>query len=97
MTIKDLEKANKKAKEASQKDISDNQYAVMHNSCISGSERQRTGVSFITRKEIEAVEKALNPLFARACEGKITMRQYYYTVWYCLLGEKVDQWLEAME
>lgn len=77
------------AKASEKKWISHNQMAVMYNCSIYDFERRDAKVSYITEDEINSVEEALTPF-----RDELSFRQFYYAVWYCLLGKKVDPWLD---
>ena len=64
--------------------------AVMGNCSIYSSERKTCGIpASITCDEIDDVEQRLKHFLV---DGTLTERQYYYAVWYCLLGKQdVDQ------
>ena len=73
-------------KKASEKKLNHNQFAVMANCGIFSEERRECGISeSITCDEIDDVEERLKPFFT---DGTLTARQYFYAVWYCLIGKK---------
>lgn len=81
---------------ASEKKINYNQMNVMSNCSMFSEERRDCGIpASITCDEIDDAEQRLKPFWL---DGTLTARQYFYAVWYCLLGKQaVDRlmWLFA--
>lgn len=78
---------------ASEKDINYEQMNVLSNCSLFSEERRDCGIpESITCDEIDDVEERLRHYWV---DGTLTARQYFYAVWYCLLGKQsVDRLME---